>query len=145
MIGFFIFDEKPTVSNSLVKGHLALNQNIEGVFYVRSSDCADICSVNSGDRFFGILDESSGYGACLFIEGLDVESNNLLAQKNLHVKQNLVVDGQITGASNNTSMTLTPDHLALLAGSLAPTILSGITPTESLILSNYNLEMTNGG
>lgn len=149
MIGFFIFDEQPTVSNSLVKGHLALNQNIEGVFYVRSSDCADVCSVNSGDRFFGILDESSGYGACLFIEGLDVEKNALLLTNNLHVKGNQTVDGNsdvkgnqtitgnldvagniktgamITGNSPNTTISLTAAHAALIlaagmSGTAAP-------------------------
>lgn len=159
MIGFFIFDDAPSVDNQLVKAHLELNKGIEGLFYVRISDCKDVSSVKSGDKFFGILDDSSGYGACIFIVGLDVESNTLLLTNNLHVKGNQTVDGNsdikgnqtitgnldvtgniktgamITGNSPNTTINLTAAHAALIlaagmSGTAAP------LPSVPIIMSN---------
>ena len=101
MIGFYIFDEQPNVGKSLVLAHSALNENIKGYFYVRESDCSDISTVNKGSEFFGVLDDSSGFGACLFIKDLATESDALLLQKNLHVKGNTTVDGNSTVKGNS--------------------------------------------
>lgn len=143
MIGFFIFDEAPSVDNSLVLAHAEINNNIQGYFYVRDTDCSDICSVNKGDTFYGVLDDASGYGCCVFVKGLETESDALLLQKNLHVKGNVQVDGKvdvnltvnakgdiitqanITGNSPNTTINLTAAHAAAIfaaamSGSAAP-------------------------
>ena len=100
MIGFYIFEEQPNVGKSLVLAHSALNENIKGYFYVRESDCSDVSSVAKGSTFFGVLDDSSGFGACLFIKDLVTESDALLLQKNLHVKGNETVDGNTTVKGN---------------------------------------------
>lgn len=100
MIGFYVFEEQPTVKNPLVLAHSSLNESIKGYFYVRESDCSDVSSVNKGDTFFGVLDDSSGFGACLFIKDLASESDALLLQKNLHVKGNTTVDGNTTVKGN---------------------------------------------
>lgn len=144
MIGFFKCDAKPAVKNPLVLAHSSLNDNIQGYFYFRESDCADVSSIDKGSEFFGVLDDSSGYGACLFVKDLDVESDSLLLQHNLHVKGNTTVDGNteikgnaqidkntaingkldvagnittnatITGNSPNTMITLDSTHTALI-------------------------------
>ena len=144
MIGFYVFEEQPTVKNQLVLAHSSLNESIKGYFYVREADCSDVSSVNKGDTFFGVLDDSSGFGACLFIKDLASESNALLLQKNLHVKGNATIDGNsevqgdqtvrkntmingkldvignittnamITGNSPNTTINLTAAHAALI-------------------------------
>ena len=149
MIGFFIFDEVPNVNKPLVLAHSELNAHLKGQFYVKDIDCKDISSVKKGDTFFGVLDDASGFGACLFIKDLDVETNALLLQNNLHVKGNATVDGNetingnelingkldvigniktnatVTGNSPNTTINLTAAHAALivaagLTGTTAP-------------------------
>lgn len=102
MIGFFVFEEVPSVESPMVLAHSALNENIKGFFYTRSNDCKDVSSVQNGARFFGILDDSSGFGACLFIEGLDVETDNMLLKHNIHVNGNSVVDGDSEIKGNTT-------------------------------------------
>lgn len=92
MIGIFILDEIPKVNKQLVLGHSKINDGISGYFYFRESDCADVCSVESGSEFFGVLDDTSGFGACLFIIDLELEQRNLLLQHNLHVKENVLID-----------------------------------------------------
>lgn len=101
-IGFFKFDAVPSVDKPLVLAHATLNENIKGYFYVRDSDCKDISTVDKGSEFFGVLDDSSGFGACLFIKDLDVESDALLLQNNLHVKGNATIDGDETVKGNST-------------------------------------------
>lgn len=159
MIGFFVFDNVPSVENPLVLAHASLNNGIQGLFYVREADCKDISSVTRGSEFFGVLDDSSGFGACLFIKGLDVEADSMLLQKNLHVKGNAEVDGDqkitgnasimgkldvtgniktsslITGSSPNTTINLTAAHAGLilaagLSGSAAP------LPNVPVVMSN---------
>lgn len=110
MIGIFILDEKPSVDKQLVLGHSKINDGISGYFYFRESDCADVCSVESGSEFFGVLDDTSGFGACLFILNLELEKDNLLLQHNLHVKENADIDGDLyvgkdTTMEGNTSIT----------------------------------------
>lgn len=100
MIGFYIFDESPSVDKSMVLAHSALNEGIKGYFYVRESDCSDNSSVSKGSKFFGILDDASGFGACLFIKDLEVESKATLLQNDLHVKGNETVDGNSTIKGN---------------------------------------------
>lgn len=146
MIGFYIFDEQPNVSKSLVLAHSALNENIKGYFYVRESDCSDISTVTKGSEFFGVLDDSSGFGACLFIKDLATESDALLLQNNLHVKGdttvdgNLKVKGQITGKSAVTKLTFTADDIALLAAQI--TTMPG--PMAAATLNHVTVEMENG-
>ena len=146
MIGFYIFEEQPNVGKSLVLAHSALNENIKGYFYVRESDCSDVSSVTKGSAFFGVLDDSSGFGACLFIKDLVTESDALLLQKNLHVKGNEIVDGnlkvngQITGKSTVTKLTFTADDIALLAAQI--TSMPG--PMAAATLNHVTVEMENG-
>ena len=146
MIGFYIFEEQPNVGKSLVLAHSALNENIKGYFYVRESDCSDVSSVAKGSAFFGVLDDSSGFGACLFIKDLVTESDALLLQKNLHVKGNEIVDGnlkvngQITGKSTVTKLTFTADDIALLAAQI--TSMPG--PMAAATLNHVTVEMENG-
>ena len=146
MIGFYIFEEQPNVGKSLVLAHSALNENIKGYFYVRESDCSDVSSVAKGSTFFGVLDDSSGFGACLFIKDLVTESDALLLQKNLHVKGNATVDGnlkvngQITGKSTVTKLTFTADDIALLAAQI--TSMPG--PMAAATLNHVTVEMENG-
>ena len=146
MIGFYIFEEQPNVGKPLVLAHSALNENIKGYFYVRESDCSDVSSVTKGSTFFGVLDDSSGFGACLFIKDLVTESEALLLQKNLHVKGNATVDGnlkvngQITGKSTVTKLTFTADDIALLAAQI--TSMPG--PMAAATLNHVTVEMENG-
>ena len=152
MIGFYIFEEQPNVGKPLVLAHSTLNENIKGYFYVRESDCSDVSSVAKGSTFFGVLDDSSGFGACLFIKDLVTESDALLLQKNLHVKGNVTVDGnetvdgnlkvngQITGKSTVTKLTFTADDIALLAAQI--TSMPG--PMAAATLNHVTVEMENG-
>ena len=152
MIGFYIFEEQPNVGKPLVLAHSALNENIKGYFYVRESDCSDVSSVTEGSAFFGVLDDSSGFGACLFIKDLVTESDALLLHKNLHVKGdatvdgnetvdgNLKVSGQITGKSTVTKLTFTADDIALLAAQI--TSMPG--PMAAATLNHVTVEMENG-
>lgn len=152
MIGFYIFEEQPNVGKPLVLAHSTLNENIKGYFYVRESDCSDVSSVVKGSTFFGVLDDSSGFGACLFIKDLVTESDALLLQKNLHVKgtatvdgnatvnKNLKVNGQITGKSTVTKLTFTADDIALLAAQI--TSMPG--PMAAATLNHVTVEMENG-
>ena len=152
MIGFYIFEEQPNVGKPLVLAHSALNENIKGYFYVRESDCSDVSSVTEGSTFFGVLDDSSGFGACLFIKDLVTESDALLLHKNLHVKGdatidgnetvdgNLKVSGQITGKSTVTKLTFTADDIALLAAQI--TSMPG--PMAAATLNHVTVEMENG-
>ena len=146
MIGFYIFEEQPNVGKPLVLAHSALNENIKGYFYVRESDCSDVSSVTKGSTFFGVLDDSSGFGACLFIKDLATESEALLLQKNLHVKGNATVDGnlkvngQITGKSTVTKLTFTADDIALLAAQI--TSMPG--PMAAATLNHVTVEKENG-
>ena len=152
MIGFYIFEEQPNVGKPLVLAHSALNENIKGYFYVRESDCSDVSSVTKGSTFFGVLDDSSGFGACLFVKDLVTESDALLLQKNLHVKGNATIDGnetvdgnlkvngQITGKSTVTKLTFTADDIALLAAQI--TSMPG--PMAAATLNHVTVEMENG-
>lgn len=152
MIGFYIFEEQPNVGKPLVLAHSALNENIKGYFYVRESDCSDVSSVTEGSTFFGVLDDSSGFGACLFIKDLVTESDALLLLKNLHVKGNATIDGnetvggnlkvggQITGKSTVTKLTFTADDIALLAAQI--TSMPG--PMAAATLNHVTVEMENG-
>ena len=152
MIGFYIFEEQPNVGKPLVLAHSTLNENIKGYFYVRESDCSDVSSVTEGSTFFGVLDDSSGFGACLFIKDLVTESEALLLQNNLHVKGdatidgnetvdgNLKVNGQITGKSTVTKLTFTADDIALLAAQI--TTMPG--PMAAATLNHVTVEMENG-
>ena len=146
MIGFYIFEEQPNVGKPLVLAHSALNENIKGYFYVRESDCSDVSSVTKGSTFFGVLDDSSGFGACLFVKDLVAESDALLLQNNLHVKGNttvggnLKVNGQITGKSTVTKLTFTADDIALLAAQI--TSMPG--PMAAATLNHVTVEMENG-
>lgn len=159
MIGFFVFDDVPSVEKPLVLAHASLNPGIQGLFFVREQDGSDVSSVKKGDEFFGVLDDSSGFGACLFIKDLNIESSALLLQRNLHVKGNSQVDGNsdikgsqtiagkldvtgniktsamISGNSPNTTINLTAAHAGLilaagLSGSAAP------LPNVPVIMSN---------
>ena len=152
MIGFFKFDEQPSVAKSLVLAHAVLNEGIKGYFYVREMDCKDTSSVSKDSEFFGVLDDASGFGACLFVKDLHNESDAMLLQQNLHVKGNsevdgneaikgnLKVDGQITGKSTVTKLIITADDMALLAAQI--TSMPG--PMAAATLNHVTVEMQNG-
>ncbi len=145
MIGFFVFDDTPTLENPLVLAHSALNEGIQGVFYTRSMDSKDIAGVEKGAEFFGVLDDSSGFGACLFVKDIQMEEDSLLLQNYLHVKKNTTIDGslkvggQITGKSPVTKISISPGDVALLASQITsmPGALGAVT------LNHVNLQMEN--
>lgn len=147
MIGFFIFEDVPSVDKPLVLAHSALNTGIQGMFYVRETDCKDITGVQKGAEFFGILDDNSGFGACLFIKDLSVESNALLLQNNLHVEGDTAIDGslkvggQITGKSNVTKLTLSAADVLTLAKQVA---LHPNPSPSAVTLESVTIEMQNG-
>ena len=146
MIGFFVFEDTPTLENPLVLAHSALNTGIKGMFYVRSMDSKDIAGVEKGAEFFGVLDDSSGFGACLFVKDIQTENDTLLLQNSIHVKKdatidgNLNVGGQITGKSQITKISISPDDVALLASQITamPGALGAVT------LNHVNIQMDNG-
>ena len=152
MIGFFKFDEQPSVAKSLVLAHAVLNEGIKGYFYVREMDCKDTSNVGKDSEFFGVLDDASGFGACLFVKDLQNESDAMLLQQNLPVKGNsevdgneaikgnLKVDGQITGKSTVTKLMITADDMLLLAKQITsqPGLLGAAT------LNHVTVEMQNG-
>lgn len=146
MIGFFVFDDTPTLENPLVLAHSALNEGIQGLFYTRSMDSKDIAGVQKGDEFFGVLDDSSGFGACLFVKDIQMESDTLLLQNSLHVKKNTEIDGNlkvrghVSGKSPVTKISISPDDVALLASQITsmPGALGAVT------LNHVNIEMDNG-
>ena len=146
MIGFFVFEDTPTLESPLVLAHSALNTGIKGVFYVRSMDCKDIAGVQKGEEFFGVLDDSSGFGACLFVKDIQTENDALLLQNSLHVKKNTTIDGnlkvggQVSGKSPVTKISISPDDVALLASQITsmPGALGAVT------LNHVNIEMDNG-
>ena len=146
MIGFFKFDEQPSVAKSLVLAHAVLNEGIKGYFYVREMDCKDTSSVSKDSEFFGVLDDASGFGACLFVKDLQNESDAMLLQQNLHVKGNATIDGnmkvegQITGKSAVTKLIITADDIKLLAAQI--TTMPG--PMAAATLTNVTVEMQNG-
>lgn len=139
MIGFFIFDETPTLDKSLVWAHAKLSPDVKCCFYVRRDDCRDISG--SGSEFFGVVDDASGIGACLFVKDIEKEADTSLLQNNLHVKGNVQVDrnetikgtldaNQIKGNVQNGTLTLTSEQTAgiVTAGtSGAPFVLSHLT------------------
>ena len=57
MIGFFKFDDTPSVGSPLVLAHAVLNDAIQGYFYVRDTDCKDISSVSKGSEFLGYMQD----------------------------------------------------------------------------------------
>lgn len=166
MIGFFVFEETPTVQQPLVIAHLKANDGVKGYFYTRTADASDLSTAATGSTFFGVLDDASGFGACLFVQDLDVEADALLLQKNLHVKGNAVVDtdltvkqsatinggetikgtltvhsnikcdGQLTASSLNTSIALTAAHAAA--------IVAAASSGASVPLVGVRVDMLNG-
>ena len=170
MIGIFILDEIPKVNKQLVLGHSKINDGISGYFYFRESDCADVCSVDKGHEFFGVLDDTSGFGACLFILNLELEQSNLLLQHNLHVKENALIDKDLhvkgnTVVDGNTEIdgkteihdTLTVDNNirgnanADITGNLnvngnivSKATITGKSPNTSIFLNPANVAMILG-
>ena len=170
MIGIFILDEIPKVNKQLVLGHSKINDGISGYFYFRESDCADVCSVDKGHEFFGVLDDTSGFGACLFIIDLELEQSNLLLQHNLHVKENALIDKDLhvkgnTVVDGNTEIdgkteihdTLTVDNNirgnanADITGNLnvngnivSKATITGKSPNTSIFLNPANVAMILG-
>lgn len=170
MIGIFILDEIPKVSKQLVLAHSKINDGISGYFYFRESDCADVCSVDKGHEFFGVLDDTSGFGACLFILNLELEQSNLLLQHNLHVKESALIDKDLhvkgnTVVDGNTEIdgkteihdTLTVDNNirgnanADITGNLnvngnivSKATITGKSPNTSIFLNPANVAMILG-
>ena len=164
MIGIFILDEIPKVNKQLVLAHSKINDGISGYFYFRESDCADVCSVESGSEFFGVLDDTSGFGACLFILNLELEKDNLLLQHNLHVKENADIDGNLhvgqdTTIDGNTSITGTLSvndntnlnrncdilgNLKVTGNIVSKATITGKSPNTSIFLNPANVALILG-
>lgn len=149
MIGIFVLDEKPRVDKSLCLAHSAINEGIKGYFYFRDTDCSDVCSVDKGSSFFGVLDDTSGFGACLFILDLELEKNNLLLQHNLHVKENVGVDGNVDihknlTVDNNITCKVNADIKANanVGGKLVVNgTITGKSPNTSILLNPANVAL----
>lgn len=149
MIGIFILDEIPKVNKQLVLAHSKINDGISGYFYFRESDCADVCSVDKGHEFFGVLDDTSGFGACLFILNLELEKDNLLLQHNLHVKENADIDGDTNihknlTVDNNITCKVNADIKANVnvGGKLTVNgTITGKSPNTSILLNPANVAL----
>lgn len=141
MIGIFVLEEKPRVDKSLVLAHSQINEGIKGYFYFRDTDCSDVCSVDKGSEFFGVLDDTSGFGACLFILELELEKNSLLLQHNLHVKENALIDKDLTvKGSTEVRGNITGRGQASVNGNLSVGgTISGKSPNTSLLLNQANV------
>ena len=143
MIGIFVLDEKPRVDKSLVLAHSAINEGIKGYFYFRDTDCSDVCSVDKGAQFFGVLDDTSGFGACLFILDLELEKNSLLLQHNLHVKENALIDKDLeVKGSAEVKGNITGSGQADITGNLSVGgTISGKSPNTSILLNQANVAL----
>lgn len=143
MIGFFKCDAKPDVKNPLVLAHSSLNDNIQGYFYFRESDCSDVSSIDKGSEFFGVLDDASGFGACLFVKDLEVESKAALMQNNLHVKGDTTIDGGLTveGESNLRNNTYVSGSLSVSGAIASQATISGRSPNTSINLTAAHCAM----
>ena len=143
MIGIFVLDEKPRVDKSLVLAHSQINEGIKGYFYFRDTDCSDVCSVDKGAQFFGVLDDTSGFGACLFILDLELEKNNMLLQHNLHVKENALIDNDLNVKGNaEVGGNITVKGQASVHGNLSVGgTISGKSPNTSIMLNQANVAL----
>lgn len=137
MIGFFKCDAKPDVKNPLVLAHSSLNDNIQGYFYFRESDCSDVSSIDKGSEFFGVLDDASGFGACLFVKDLEVESKAALMQNNLHVKGDATIDGDanISGNAHISKDTAIYGKLDVIGNITTSAMISGNSPNTTITLN----------
>lgn len=143
MIGIFVLEDKPRVDKSLVLAHSQINEGIKGYFYFRDTDCSDVCSVDKGAQFFGVLDDTSGFGACLFILNLELEKNNMLLQHNLHVKDSALIDKDLT-VKGNTEVkgNITGRGQANITGNLSVGgNISGKSPNTSILLNQANVAL----
>ena len=143
MIGFFKCDVKPDVKNSLILAHSSLNEDIKGYFYFREADCADVSSIEEGAEFFGVLDDSSGFGACLFVKDLDVETNAALMQHNLHVKGDATVDNVLTveGKTDMRADARVFGNLLVSGDIKTYSTISGMSPNTLLSLNSAHCAM----
>lgn len=138
MIGFFKCDAKPNVKNSLVLAHSSLNDNIQGYFYFRESDCSDVSSIDKGSEFFGVLDDASGFGACLFVKDLEVESQAALMQNNLHIKGDIIVDGdeKIHGSTTIDGNETITGNLDVVGNIKTNAMITGNSPNTTITLNS---------
>lgn len=65
MIGFFIVIKTPAVGATMLTAYAEHDNAIEGIFYIPFLNRNGQSNIKKGSRFFGILDEVSGYGAIL--------------------------------------------------------------------------------
>lgn len=137
MIGFFKCDAKPDVENPLALAHSSLNDNIQGYFYFRESDCSDVSSIDKGSEFFGVLDDASGFGACLFVKDLEVESKVALMQNNLHVKGDATIDGNanISGNMHISKDATIYGKLDVIGNITTNAMISGNSPNTTITLN----------
>lgn len=130
MIGFFIADGTPTNDNKLVKAHAEINSYIVGTFYFPPLNRSETSTISQGTRFFGVLDDVSGFGACLVAVNDDFAHRfdyNVSVNGDLRVSENASINGKckagsFDGVAMNTSITLTPGNcLSITEGALAGT------------------------
>lgn len=141
MIGFFKITDKRDGQTYCIAESLAVI-GVEGRFYYPPLYRDGIGTMNNGDVIFGVMDDSSGYGAILYKkdDGI-VNSEGMTIEHNLTIKGNASVTGKVTadagfstdatikGNSPNTTITLTAAHCAAIVGGAT----SGV-PTVALTL-----------
>lgn len=141
MIGLFKITDKRDGQTYCIAESLAVD-DVEGRFYYPPLYRDGIGDMSNGDIFFGVMDESSGYGAILYKknDGI-VNGEGMTMAHNLTVSGSASVTGKVTadagfstdatikGNSPNTTITLTAAHCAAIVGGAT----SGV-PTVTLTL-----------
>lgn len=147
MIGFFKITDKRDGQTYCIAESLAV-LGVDGRFYYPPLYRDGIGTMNNGDVIFGVMDDSSGYGAILYkkddgivnSDGMTM-NHNLTVKGNTSVKGSETVTGKVTadagfstdatikGNSPNTTITLTAAHCAAIVGGAT----SGV-PTVALTL-----------
>ena len=90
MIGIFKVIEISD-ANKIIIGESEMNKGFKGNFYLPPLYRESCSNLSTGDRFFGVLDDDSGFGAMLYKFDDGVSGNNLM-----HVTNELKADGNIT-------------------------------------------------
>lgn len=90
MIGIFKVIEI-TDKDKIIIAESEMNKGFKGNFYLPPLYRDSCSNLSNGDKFFGVLDDDSGFGAMLYKFDDDLSGNNLL-----HVTNELKADGNIT-------------------------------------------------
>lgn len=80
-----------TDKDKIIIGESEMNKGFKGNFYLPPLYRGSCSNLSTGDRFFGVLDDDSGFGAMLYKFDDDVSGNN-----RFHVTNEFKADGNIT-------------------------------------------------